>query len=265
MRSNFRTPYCHMTYENSKQKQIAARLDMVRYAQKHGIKPAGRKFGCSKNTVKVWKLRYETRGSSGLLNLSRRPHSSPNKIASQEERHIIQCRRKAPCYGPKRLKWAYDISTSSSAIYRVLKENSLLNRRRKKYQRKQDLRAVKAAKYKALDHQQKEFFDLEKFEDSADFWIKIQAYQYFYNCIRPNFSKQGKVPWQIVQEDRPGIDPKLLLFPVIDLDKLFCARFDGVLNEVGGQYVQKLPVSRIQEKIATLDGGIEITSLRKSF
>jgi hypothetical protein len=44
MRSNFRTTYCHMTYENSKQKQIAVRLDMVRYAQKHGVKPAGRKF-----------------------------------------------------------------------------------------------------------------------------------------------------------------------------------------------------------------------------
>jgi hypothetical protein len=76
----------------------------------------------------------------------------------------------------------------------------------------------------------------------TDFWTKIQAYQYFYNCIRPNYSKQGKVPWQIIQEDAPQVDPKLLLFPVIDLDKLFCAQSERVLiGGSGGQYVQKLP------------------------
>ena len=369
MESKNRTPYCHMIYENSTQKQMEVRLELVRYAQKFGIKPACKKFHCSKNTVRLWKRRYESLESSPLMNKSRKPLRCPHQTSLIEENKIIECRKKAPCYGPKRLKWAYDISASTGAIARILKQHNLTRKRRKKYQTKQDLRAVKAAHYKALDLQQEdvkhlydipyyweqiqklklpkyqwtirdvksglimlgfaqeyseeystlltecylthlsssgmnisevtiqtdngaefgglkrrgqsfgfvhkiteefgashryippgmsnanadveslhatieqEFFDLEKFRSREDFWHKIQAYQYFYNCIRPNFSKHGKVPWQIIQQDRPQINEKLLLFPVVDLDKLFRSKnCNKIFNQKRGQDVQKLPV-----------------------
>jgi len=50
---------------------------------------------------------------------------------------------------------------------------------------------------------EKEFFDLEQYDSKQDFFIKLQAYQYFYNLVRPNFSKKGKTPLQILEEDRP--------------------------------------------------------------
>jgi hypothetical protein len=31
------------------------RLHIVKYAQQHGNKPAAREYGCSKNTVKLWR------------------------------------------------------------------------------------------------------------------------------------------------------------------------------------------------------------------
>ena len=343
-----------MIYENSKQKQVRVRQDMIKYAQTHGIKPAARHFGCSKNTVREWKRRYELEGTGALINRQKGPKNIPHKTSEKAEKYIIKCRQQAPCYGPKRLKWAFeDIRASESAIARILKQNSLTRKRRKKYQRKQDLRGVKAA-YKALSHHQEdvkhlydiphywqqlqkmklpryqytirdtksgmmmlgfgseyneqystimterylyhlqlygismeevtiqtdngsefggrkrdinqpgllntiehkmgakhnfippgmsnanadvetvhatiedEFFDLQTFNDKEDFWVQVQAYQYFYNLVRSNFSKQGKTPLQIVIEDRPGINTKIASFPVLDLDAEFRTKYKDI-------------------------------------
>lgn len=43
--------------------------------------------------------------------------------------------------------------------------------------------------------------------------------------LRPNFSKGGKTPWEIISEDRPKIAPEVLLFPVVDIDVLFRVKF----------------------------------------
>jgi len=59
-----------------------------------------------------------------------------------------------PCYGPKRLKWFFGIDASEGAIYRVLKQNKLTKKRRKKYQKKNEPKRKKKTKYKALTHHQ---------------------------------------------------------------------------------------------------------------
>lgn len=341
-----RTLYCHMVYESSKQKQIKIRMDLVHYAQKNGIKPTAKKFCCSKNTVKLWLKRHHYGGSSALIDRSKKPHCVPHQTSKEVEEQIIHARLQVPCYGPKRLKWFFDISASEGAIQRILKCHRLTRKRRKKYKVKNDLRAVKAH-YQAFTHHQEdvkhlydqpfywpqmyklnlpkyqyslrdtksgaiclgfgseysefhsklftekflnhlkdyniglerviiqtdnggefggqkrnlsspgfvnmiqehfgakhqyippgcsnanadvesihstieqEFFDLENFTSREDFFRKAQVYQYFYNVVRPNFSKQGKTPVQILMEDRPEIDSKMILFPVIDLDQLF--------------------------------------------
>ena len=87
-----------------------------------------------------------------------------------------------------------------------------------------------------------EFFDLESFGSREEFFRKVQAYQYFYNFVRPNFSKNGKTPLQIILEDHPRINSNVLNFPVYDLDALFRQKMELFSIKRGGQYVQKLPV-----------------------
>jgi transposase len=116
-----RTPYCHMVYENTRAKKDAVKLDIIRYAQQKGNKPAARRFGCSKNTVKLWRRRYEAKAMAGLEDQRKGPKNIPHKTTKAEEKKIIKCRTQAPCYGPKRLKWAYDIKASAKNI----KENKI--------------------------------------------------------------------------------------------------------------------------------------------
>ena len=129
-----RTPYCHMIYESSTNKKFSVKQDIVRYAQQKGNKPAAKRFGCSKNTVKLWRRRYETNGIRGLADQRRGPKVIPHKTPQKEEERIIKAREQAPCYGPKRLRWAYDLSASEGAIARILRVNNLTRKQKKKYQ-----------------------------------------------------------------------------------------------------------------------------------
>ena len=86
-----------------------------------------------------------------------------------------------------------------------------------------------------------EFFNLEFFESREEFFQKVQVYQYFYNFTRPNFSKGAKTPLQIVLEDWPDISPKVLNFPVYDLDVLFRLKMELPMINGRDQYVHKLP------------------------
>lgn len=361
---DLRTPYT-MAISNRKEKEKTnIRQKIVRYAQKHGIKPASRHFGCSRNTVREWLRRFNEFGARGLENKSRAPHSCPHKTSKEMEDLIVAKRKQASCHGPKSLKhYNPSIKSSESAIYRILKEKDLLRKHRKKHQRKNDLRAVKAL-YKSLTHNQedvkhlydiphywaqmkalalpkyeytirdvktgftvvafgneyneqysemltelylrhlqtfgvnlndviiqtdnggefgakkrdvntpgfvntiimefgaehryippgcsnanadvesfhatieREFFDLESFTSRENFLHKAQVYQSFYNFARPNFSKGGKPPLQILIEDSPETSPAVLNFPVYDLDVLFRQK----MELSGVQYVHKLPV-----------------------
>jgi transposase len=101
---------------------------------------------------------------------------------------------------------------------------------------------------------EQELFDLESFGSREEFFCKMQAYQYFYNFVRPNFSKAGKTPLQIILEDHPGINANVLNFPVYDLDALFRQKMELFSIKRGDQYVHKLP-ERASHKCG-LRGGI---------
>lgn len=327
-----------------------ARLHVVRHAQRHGNKATAREYGCSKNTVKLWRRRFEEEGTSGLNDKRDVPRDIPHKTTKAEEKYIEKCRQKVPCYGPQRLRLFFGVKRSEGAIKRILKEHGLTRTKRKKYHKQNDLRDVKA-KYKALTHHQEdtkhlydiprywpqmkilglpkyqytirdtksgfmalgygsecseiyaelfteayirhlkrydvepfelklqsdngiefggtrrkavdygyvymieerygarhgyippgmknanadvesahgliesEFYDIEDFGSKVEFFRKAQLYQNFFNIIRPNFSKDGKTPWEIISEDRPKISPDVLLFPVVDIDALFRFKF----------------------------------------
>jgi transposase len=43
----------------SKNKTYTLRLEMVKHAKTHGIRPAMRAFACSRNTVRLWLRRFQ--------------------------------------------------------------------------------------------------------------------------------------------------------------------------------------------------------------
>ena len=188
-----RSPYCTMIYNRSTDSQIVIRQQIVRYAQQHGNKPAARHFGCDVRTVREWRKRFDDGGSGSLKNKSRAPHRRPLKTSPEIEAEIIAKRKATPCYGPKRLKYFNpSLKASEGAIYRILKEQELLRKHRKKYQRKQDLREAKA-KYKSLTHHQE---DVKHLYDIPAYWplmtaLKLPKYEYTLRDTKSGFTILG--------------------------------------------------------------------------
>jgi len=122
------------------------RLQMVRYAREHGIKAAARHFGCQRKTIRKWARRWQEGNHSraSLLDRSRAPKSCPHKTAPEVERQVLRERDKAPCFGPERLKEYCALEPSTGAIGRILRQNGRTRRRRKKHEKKRDMREVKA-------------------------------------------------------------------------------------------------------------------------
>lgn len=167
-----RTPYCGMIFKRSPEEQVSVRQQIVRYAQQKGNNAAARHYGCNVRTVRTWRGRFEKQGTGALVNRSRAPHGRPHKLSKEVEERIVQKRKEAPCYGPKRLKYFNpSLKVSEGAIYRILKERNLIRKRRKKYRVKQDLRDVKA-RYQSLTHHQE---DVKHLYDIPYYWPQMMA------------------------------------------------------------------------------------------
>jgi transposase InsO family protein len=173
----------------NKEKTII-RQKIVRYAQRHGIKPTERHFGCSKNTVRKWLRNFNEFGAKGLEDKSRAPMSCPHKTPKFIEEQVIAKRKRAPCHGPKSLKhYNPSLKLSEGAIYRILKENQLLRKHKKKYQRKNDLRAVKA-QYMSFSHNQE---DVKHLYDIPYYWAQMTSlglpkYEYTIRDVKSGFT-----------------------------------------------------------------------------
>jgi transposase len=151
--------------------RFAFRLQLVRYAQEHGVREAGRAFRASRNTVRLWLRRYEAAGAGGLMDRSRAPKRIGHKTSRAEEKRIVAARKMVPCYGPLRLKSAFGLKAGKNAIGRILKEKGLTKRRKKKREKQADLRAVKA-RYRALTHLQ---MDVKYLWDIPQYWPQLEA------------------------------------------------------------------------------------------
>ena len=72
------------------------RLKIVHYALDNGVSKAANQFGTTRKTVRKWLKRYQSEGTSGLVDHSRRPHWSSFKIDVQEEQRILATRCRQP-------------------------------------------------------------------------------------------------------------------------------------------------------------------------
>ena len=96
MWSSYSDVYFHT---NDEKVLIDKRLELVRFAKENGIKAASRFYRCSKNTVKKWMRRFALRGKYGLVNESRKPHTSPKRINKQDINTIKKCVENAKLKG----------------------------------------------------------------------------------------------------------------------------------------------------------------------
>ena len=151
--------------------QFALRHNLILHAVQHGIKAAARHFQCARNTVRKWLRRYRQNHLQGLHAHSRAPHSRPLKTSLEVERKLLALRRRTPGFGARRLIAEFALALGHNAAGRILRVNGLTRKPKRKYQKKRDLRAVKAA-YAPFTRFQ---MDTKHLVDLPFYWAQMQA------------------------------------------------------------------------------------------
>src|SRR5208337_588027 len=160
------------------------RLRLVENAKKRGIKPTARLFATTVPTVRKWLRRFEQRGPSGLVTLSRARHHQAQKTPPTTEAQLVELRKTLHTFGSRRLIREFDLPISHRALDRIWREHGLLKKRQKKYQRKQDLAHIKAqwALFQQISADTKDLDDIPRY------WHKRSACTYRSSSTPPGKS-----------------------------------------------------------------------------
>jgi transposase len=147
------------------------RLRLVQSARQRGIKPTARLFQTTVPTVRKWLRRYQQQGSRGLIERSRAPQHQPGKTPLLLEQQVVALRQQLPTFGARRLIREFDLPLSHRALERIWRVHGLLQPRRRKYQRKQDLAHIKAT-WRVF---QQISADTKDLDDIPYYWPQSQA------------------------------------------------------------------------------------------
>lgn len=172
MPSTFISSLSYQTLVKSTDKILAYRVrrQIALDAKPLGVKPTARKYGCDPRTVRKYRDRFAAEGHDGLFDRSRAPKRCPHKTPPALEEEVVAARRRSG-FGAVRLQHEFDLPVGESAIRRILRDRFHSPRRRKKHQKKNDLRAVKA-RYKAFTRFQ---MDTKHLSDIPAYWPQTQA------------------------------------------------------------------------------------------
>jgi transposase len=172
------------------------RLRLVASVRERGIKPTARLFATSTRTVRKWWRRYQQHGPSGLCEQSRAPHRCPHRTSPEVEQQAVALRRKLPTFGAARLKREFDLPLSHGAMQRIWRAPGLIHKRRKKYQRKQDLAAVKATwrLFRQISADTKDLCDIPQFWPQAQ-QLRLPLVEYTAREVR-----SGLLFWAFAQK-----------------------------------------------------------------
>src|SRR5579872_5686258 len=168
-----------------KQNTYNHRLRMVESAKERGIKPSARLFATTVRTVRKWLRRFERQGPSGLLDQSRARHHQAHKTPAHREAQVIELRKVLPTFGARRLIREFDLKLSHGAAERIWREHGLIRKRRRKYQRKQDLAHIKArwAVFQQISADTKDLDDIPRYWAQAQ-RLKLPVIQYTARDVR---------------------------------------------------------------------------------
>src|SRR2546428_552166 len=229
------------------------RLRLVESAKQRGIKPTARLFATTVPTVRKWLRRFQQHGPSGLLEHSRARHHQHHKTPATLEAQLVELRKTLQHFGARRLIREFDLPIGHGALERIWREHGLMEKRRREYQRKQDLAHIKAswALFQQISADTKDLDDIPHYwlqaqrlhlpviqytardVRSGDFLAKVHTYQLYFNLVRPNSHKENQSPWQIIERLAPRSPLQLCLLPPVFLDYH--------LNDLGGYHVPRLP------------------------
>jgi transposase InsO family protein len=117
---------------------MSQRRDFIALATAPGanISELCRRFGISRKSAYKWLARFQSHGLSGLENRSRRPHSSPRKVAPRLEGDVLALREKHPAWGGRKLRARLQALgqvevPSASTITAILERNGQLDEQRR--------------------------------------------------------------------------------------------------------------------------------------
>ncbi len=145
------------------------RLRLVESAKQRGIKPTARLFGTTVPTVRKWLRRFQQHGPSALVALPRVRHHQSQKTPPATEARLLELRKTLPTFGSRRLIREFDLPISHRALERIWREHGLIKKRRRKYQRKQDLAHIKAqwALFQQISADTKDLDDIPRYWQQA--------------------------------------------------------------------------------------------------
>jgi transposase len=146
------------------------RLELVRYAKEHGVKPAARYFKTTPKTIRKWLRRWNPGSLEGLADQSRAPKNPKIYITQEQKEQVNQLKRMLPSFGAERIKQLYQLTISEKTIRTIWRKQGLLKTKRKKHKTKQNLREIKA-KWKSFEQIS---IDTKDLIDIPEYWPQIR-------------------------------------------------------------------------------------------
>jgi len=99
------------------------------------------RYGVSRQSVYSWKARHAAAGIDGLREASRRPRTSPSRLAAETEALVCELRRAHPRWGARRI--AFEVTQrgtegapSRATVHRVLTRNAMVTPQAQRHKRK---------------------------------------------------------------------------------------------------------------------------------
>jgi len=99
------------------------------------------RYGVSRQSVYSWKARHAAAGVDGLREVSRRPRTSPSRLAAETEALVCELRRAHPRWGARRI--AFEVAQRGTAgppsratVHRVLVRNAMVTPQAQQHKRK---------------------------------------------------------------------------------------------------------------------------------
>ncbi len=150
-----------------KQKMFQFRQELCLFAVKQGIKATARFYKTTVRTVRKWLRRYEEHGISGLHELSRKPKHSPNKCPDEFEQKVVELRKQTQNrFGADKLMERFSLEYGPNCIERIIRQYGLQRKRKKKYEKQNQLRSVK----KLMKAFEKIQVDVKDLKDIANYY-----------------------------------------------------------------------------------------------
>ena len=118
---------------------VNERMKLVtRYEAGERMTDLAREFGISRKTAYKILKRYRESGPKGLYDLSRAPHSSPQKTPKAMVKLVLDLKDRYPTWGAKKIRWKLRFDhvglaiPSAHTIHRILDREGLVKRRKRK-------------------------------------------------------------------------------------------------------------------------------------